>query len=88
MDPKPLRIFNPQRQSERFDPDGIYIRRFLPELRNVPGRFIHAPHEMPPALQKEIGCVIGRDYPAPIVDHADAALEYKQYYKSIQRPQA
>ena len=88
VDPKPLRIFNPRRQSERFDPEGIYIRRHVPELQNVPGRFIHAPHEMPAALQKEIGCVIGKDYPAPIVDHANAAQEYKQYYMSIQRPPA
>ncbi|MBZ0291149.1 MAG: DNA photolyase family protein [Anaerolineae bacterium] len=55
-----FRIFNPVSQSKKFDPDGVYIRRWIPELRDVPTRFIHAPWEMstPPA-----------DYPAPIVEH-------------------
>ena len=83
VDPKPLRIFNPRLQSERFDPDGVYIKRYVPELRNVPAKFIHAPHTMPPVLQKEIGCVIGRDYPVPIVDHAAASAEYKRIFRMV-----
>ncbi len=67
-----FRIFNPVTQSERFDPDGAFIRRYLPELARVPDTFIHAPWTMPPVEQQCAGCVIGRDYPAPIVDHAQA----------------
>ncbi|MHB0982581.1 MAG: cryptochrome/photolyase family protein [Thiobacillus sp.] len=65
-----FRIFNPVTQSERFDAQGIFIRRYLPELARVPEKFIHAPWTMPAAGQQRAGCVIGRDYPAPIVDHA------------------
>jgi deoxyribodipyrimidine photo-lyase len=80
VDPRPLRIFNPRLQSERFDPAGTYIRRHVPELQNVPHRYIHAPHAMPPALQESCGCVIGRDYPPPIVDHASASAAYKEAF--------
>jgi deoxyribodipyrimidine photo-lyase len=65
-----FRIFNPVTQSERFDAQGTFIRRYLPELAHVPEKFIHAPWTMPAAGQQRAGCVIGRDYPAPIVDHA------------------
>jgi deoxyribodipyrimidine photo-lyase len=85
VDPRPLRIFNPRLQSQRFDPDGIYIRRFVRELRNVPAKFIHAPHEMPTLVQKELSCVIGKDYPRPIVDHAKAAILYKQEFSRVKQ---
>ncbi|MHB1143692.1 MAG: cryptochrome/photolyase family protein [Thiobacillus sp.] len=65
-----FRIFNPVTQSERFDAQGHFIRRYLPELARVPEKFVHAPWTMPAAEQQRAGCVIGRDYPAPIVDHA------------------
>jgi deoxyribodipyrimidine photo-lyase len=67
-----FRIFNPVTQSERFDPQGRFIRKYLPELAQVPERFIHAPWRMSPQEQQSCGVVIGRDYPAPVVDH-DAA---------------
>jgi deoxyribodipyrimidine photo-lyase len=65
-----FRIFNPVAQSERFDPQGRFIRRYLPELARVPDRYVHAPWTLPPLEQQACGCVVGRDYPAPIVDHA------------------
>ena len=65
-----FRIFNPVTQSERFDAMGRFIRRYLPELAQVSDRYIHAPWKMPLDEQKRTGCVIGRDYPAPTVDHA------------------
>lgn len=65
-----FRIFNPVSQSQRFDPQGRFIRRYLPELARVPDKFVHAPWTMAPQEQRAAGCVIGRDYPAPIVDHA------------------
>jgi len=66
-----FRIFNPTSQGQRFDPGGEYIRQYVPELRNVPTEYIHEPHRMPDAVQREVGCIIGTDYPAPIVDHAE-----------------
>jgi deoxyribodipyrimidine photo-lyase len=65
-----FRIFNPVAQSEKFDAQGEFIRRWVPALANVPVESIHAPWRMSPAGQADCGCVIGRDYPAPVVDHA------------------
>lgn len=67
-----FRIFNPVTQSERFDPQGKFIRRYVPELANVPEKYIHAPWTMPAEIQAECGVLIGRDYPMPVVDHAEA----------------
>jgi deoxyribodipyrimidine photo-lyase len=67
-----FRIFNPVTQSERFDPNGHFIRRYVNELARVPDAWIHAPWRMSAADQQAAGCVIGRDYPAPAVEH-DAA---------------
>ncbi|MCB1959474.1 MAG: FAD-binding domain-containing protein, partial [Rhodocyclaceae bacterium] len=67
-----FRIFNPVTQSERFDPEGTYIRRFVPELAALPARFIHAPWTLPPVDQAACGVRVGVDYPAPLVDHAQA----------------
>ena len=64
-----FRIFNPTAQAKKFDPDGVYIRRWLPELAAVPNDFIHEPWKMPPLAQKVADCQIGRDYPAPIINH-------------------
>jgi deoxyribodipyrimidine photo-lyase len=72
-DPQPyFRIFNPVLQSRRADPDGSYLRQWLPELRHVPTSHIHEPWTMSPELQAQTHCRIGRDYPAPVVDHAEA----------------
>jgi deoxyribodipyrimidine photo-lyase len=65
-----FRIFNPVTQSERFDPQGRFIRRYLPELETVPDKYLHAPWTLPATVQQRLGRVIGRDYPAPVVDHA------------------
>ena len=65
-----FRIFNPVLQSKKFDADGAYIRRWVPELARVPAGRIHEPWTMTADEQKAAGCRIGTDYPAPIVDHA------------------
>ena len=58
---------------ERFDPDGAYVRRYVPELRDVPDRVPRrAVDDARGRQQRACGCVIGRDYPEPIVDHAEA----------------
>lgn len=64
-----FRIFNPITQGAKFDPDGVYIRRFVPELAKVPTSCLHTPWEMSEGLQRAVGCVIGTDYPGPVVQH-------------------
>jgi deoxyribodipyrimidine photo-lyase len=77
VDPQPpfRRIYNPARQQARFDPDGVYVRRYVPELRDVPDEYLPEPWTMPEEEQQKAGCVIGEDYPEPIVDHAVARRE-------------
>ncbi|GAB4466453.1 MAG: deoxyribodipyrimidine photo-lyase [Armatimonadaceae bacterium] len=65
-----FRIFNPVSQGEKFDPEGAYVKQWIPELAKVSPKFVHQPWKMSPAQQEAVGCVIGRDYPAPIVDHS------------------
>jgi deoxyribodipyrimidine photo-lyase len=82
-DPQPAfrRIYNPARHQERYDPDGVYVRRWVPELRGVPDRWLGEPWEMPVEVQDEAGCVIGTDYPEPIVDHKAARAEALERYR-------
>ena len=63
-----FRVFNPVRQGGRFDPDGAYVRRWVPELSALPARWIHAPWTAPAAALTEAGLRLGRDYPRPLVD--------------------
>ncbi len=63
-----FRIFNPVRQGQRFDPEGAYVRRWVPELGGLPDRYIHCPWEAPAAVLQEAGITLGRDYPEPMVD--------------------
>ncbi len=66
-----FRVFNPWSQGEKFDPEGEYIRRYVPELAEVPDEYIHRPQEMPEEVQEEADCVIGEDYPEPVIDHSE-----------------
>ena len=67
-----FRIFNPVLQGVRFDPDGAYVKSFVPELARVPTRFIHRPWQAPNDILDKAGVTLGKSYPKPIVDH-DAA---------------
>lgn len=67
-----FRIFNPITQSQRFDPDGSFIRRYVPELKNVSSKHIHFPAAMKPLELQASGVKLGVSYPFPIVDHARA----------------
>lgn len=64
-----FRVFNPWTQGEKYDPDGKYIRKWVPELKEVPDEHIHMPYKMSKMAQKESNCIIGEDYPRPIIDH-------------------
>jgi deoxyribodipyrimidine photo-lyase len=80
-----FRIFNPVTQSERFDADGKFIRRYVPELAAVANKYIHAPWLMGRIEQESLGVVIGRDYPAPIVDHARAREKTLARYAVVKK---
>jgi deoxyribodipyrimidine photo-lyase len=81
-----FRIFNPVTQSERFDAQGKFIRKYLPALKNISDKFVHAPWTISPLEQQALGCVIGRDYPSPIIDHAVQREKALALYKSIKAP--
>lgn len=76
-----FRVMNPIRQARRFDPDGIYVKRHVPELRRVPVEHIHEPWLMDQELQRRVGCRIGVDYPAPVVDHLERQREAIARYR-------
>lgn len=67
-----FRIFNPILQGRKFDPEGEYVLRWVPELAAVPVKYIHSPWEMSVEEQRKAGVVLGQHYPAPIVDHGFA----------------
>ncbi len=67
-----FRIFNPVSQSEKFDPQGRFIRRYLPQLAKLPDALIHAPWQARPVDLAAAGVELGKDYPMPVVDHAAA----------------
>jgi deoxyribodipyrimidine photo-lyase len=78
-----FRIFNPVTQSARFDPRGKFIRKYLPELKGIPDQFIHAPWQLSPLAQQSHGVMIGKDYPAPVVDHAEQREKALVLYKAV-----
>jgi len=78
-----FRIFNPVTQSVRFDPEGRFIRRYVPEIAALDAKEIHAPWLVAAATQQAKRVVIGRDYPAPIVDHAVARASALGLYRGV-----
>jgi deoxyribodipyrimidine photo-lyase len=78
-----FRIFNPVLQGEKFDPEGTYVRRFVPELANLPNKFIHRPWSAPADVLAKAGIVLGTTYPMPIVDHDAARTRALAAFKTI-----
>jgi deoxyribodipyrimidine photo-lyase len=83
-----FRIFNPVSQSERFDPDGRFIRRYLPQLAALPDKLIHAPWLARPVDLAAAGIVLGRDYPAPVVAHDVARQRTLERYAVVKDKKA
>jgi deoxyribodipyrimidine photo-lyase len=80
-----FRIFNPVLQSEKFDPDGVYIKTYCPELKNLSSKNLHAPWLAPPLELKAAGVALGHTYPAPLVDHGKAKLKAMVAYEGMRR---
>jgi deoxyribodipyrimidine photo-lyase len=87
VDPQPwFRIFNPVLQGRRFDPDGAWVRRWVPELTGLPDRHIHAPWDMPEADAAAAGVHLGETYPRPIVDLGEARARARAAFRAATRP--
>jgi deoxyribodipyrimidine photo-lyase len=80
-----FRVFNPSLQGAKFDPDGAYVRHWVPELARLPAALLHAPWEARPVDLAAAGVVLGRDYPAPMVDHAQARHRALWAYEQIRK---
>jgi deoxyribodipyrimidine photo-lyase len=78
-----FRIFNPILQGEKFDPEGVYVRRFVPELAEMPAAFIHRPWEAPPSVLAKAGVRLGATYPEPVISHDFARRRALAAYQSF-----
>lgn len=78
-----FRIFNPIGQGEKFDPDGVYIRQWVPELKGMPIKYLNKPWEAPPEVLREAGVELGKNYPKPVVRHIDARNRALEAYNDI-----
>lgn len=80
-----VRIYSPIKQVHDQDPEGKFIRAYVPELAAVPNEYIAEPHKMPLSLQGKVGCVLGKDYPRPIVEHATAYRQARERIYAVRR---
>jgi len=78
-----FRIFNPVTQGEKFDPNGDYVREFVPELAAMPSKHIHAPWKAPQGVMEKAGVNLGKNYPNPCVDHSIARQRALEGYEQI-----
>ena len=80
-----LRIYNPVKQSQEHDPNGKFIRRWIPELGDLPDNWIHEPWKMDAAIQSSSDCIIGEDYPDPIVNHTEAVRNARSKIAAVRK---
>ena len=78
-----FRIFNPVLQGERYDPQGAYVRRWVPEIAGLPDKVIHKPWQASEEVLLAAGVVLGKTYPKPLVDHAEARAQALEAFKTI-----
>ena len=80
-----FRIFNPVTQGEKFDPDGEYIRKYVPELKNLPLKYLYNPSEAPSEILDKAEIVLGKDYPLPIVNLKASREKALDAFKSLKK---
>ena len=80
-----VRIYSPIKQAKDHDPEGVFIRKWVPELASVPLEHLVEPHHMTVSDQDRYGCRIGKDYPAPLVEHKTAVQQAKQRVYAARR---
>ena len=80
-----FRIFNPVTQGEKFDPDGEYIRQYIPELKDLPNKYLYNPWEAPKEILAEANIVLGKDYPNPIVNLKVSREKALEAFKSLKK---
>lgn len=86
-----LRVYNPIKQAKDQDPEGYFVRRWIPALKHVPNTWVFEPLRMTPELQKQYQCIIGEDYPAPLISleqpikHARAEIAFAKQGASHQQ---
>ena len=80
-----FRVFNPSLQGAKFDPNGDYVRRWVPEIAKLPNSLLHSPWEARPIELADAGIILGRTYPAPIVDHNGARQRALEAFKRIKK---
>ncbi len=78
-----FRVFNPVLQGQRYDPEGIYVKKWVPELKHLSPKYIHAPWEAPAAELSKAGVILGESYPKPIVDPRKGRELALQAYESM-----
>lgn len=81
-----FRVFNPILQGKKFDPNGDYVRKYVPELRELPTKYIHAPWEAPDLILLSSKIKLGKDYPEPIVNHPEARKRFLAAAKAALKP--
>ncbi len=80
-----FRLFNPVLQGKKFDPDGLYVKRWIPELSALPPRIVHEPWRASASELDKAGIELGRDYPLPLVDHASARQRALSLYQELNK---
>ncbi|MGS4988436.1 cryptochrome/photolyase family protein [Roseibium sp. RP-7] len=80
-----FRVFNPITQGEKFDPEGVYIRKWVPELRDLDTHYLFAPFDAPAETLKKAGITLGETYPKPLVDHAKARKAALDGYEAVKQ---
>ncbi|MBT8147104.1 MAG: DNA photolyase family protein, partial [Gammaproteobacteria bacterium] len=80
-----FRIFNPVTQGKKFDPEGEYVRRFVPEISSLPDKQLHDPSSAPPAILEEAGVVLGKNYPEAAVDLKASRARALEAFKTLKR---